>query len=228
MKHKFEICGMQILLAAATQFEMSPLLEKHPSADFLVTGVGAPQAIYQFTRRLQQMDYDLVIQAGIAGSFDHALALGDVVLVAEDCFADIGIFEGGQFYTVFEKGLAAADELPFREGWLKNDHPLLRQQEYKKVKGITVNTVTDDQRQIELLRAKFKPEIETMEGAALHYVCVAQQVPFIQVRSISNYIGERDKSKWKMKEAIENLGKALEGILHDISTNGQDPATSRI
>jgi futalosine hydrolase len=34
-------------------------------------------------------------------------------------------------------------------------------------------------------------------------------VPFIQIRSISNYVGERDKTKWKMKEAIENLNQTL-------------------
>ena len=48
-----------------------------------------------------------------------------------------------------------------------------------------------------------------MEGAALHYVCRSMSVPFMQVRAISNYIGERDKSKWKMKEAVDNLNDTL-------------------
>ena len=39
-------------------------------------------------------------------------------------------------------------------------------------------------------------------GAALHYVCREMNIPFLQIRAASNYIGERDKEKWQMKEAI--------------------------
>jgi futalosine hydrolase len=31
----------------------------------------------------------------------------------------------------------------------------------------------------------------------------------MQLRTISNFVGERDKTKWKMKEAIEVLNKKL-------------------
>jgi futalosine hydrolase len=34
-------------------------------------------------------------------------------------------------------------------------------------------------------------------------------VPFIQIRSLSNYVGERDKSKWLLKESIAVLNKTL-------------------
>ena len=44
-----------------------------------------------------------------------------------------------------------------------------------------------------------------MEGAALHYTCLMEKIPFIQLRSISNYIAERDKTKWDMKRSIINL-----------------------
>jgi futalosine hydrolase len=39
-----------------------------------------------------------------------------------------------------------------------------------------------------------------MEGAALHYTCLMEKIPFMQLRSISNYIAERDKSKWGHEE----------------------------
>lgn len=48
-----------------------------------------------------------------------------------------------------------------------------------------------------------------MEGASLHYVCREANIPFIQMRAISNYIGERNKAKWKMKEALEALNDTL-------------------
>ena len=54
-----------------------------------------------------------------------------------------------------------------------------------------------------------------MECAALHYVCLQQNVPFLQIRSVSNEVGERDKSKWKIKEAVENLNNELIKILNN-------------
>jgi futalosine hydrolase len=56
-----------------------------------------------------------------------------------------------------------------------------------------------------------------MEGAAFHYVCMHMNVPFLQVRSISNMVGERDKSKWKMKDAISNLNDELSKIIRSLS-----------
>jgi futalosine hydrolase len=64
----------------------------------------------------------------------------------------------------------------------------------------------------------FSPEIESMEGAALHFVALHQNIPFIQMRSISNWVGERDKSKWKIKEAISNLNNELKKIIDLITS----------
>jgi futalosine hydrolase len=60
---------------------------------------------------------------------------------------------------------------------------------------------------------KFNPVTESMEGAALHYVCLMENIPFSQLRGISNYIGERNKKKWKMKEAILKLNDELIRII---------------
>ena len=59
----------------------------------------------------------------------------------------------------------------------------------------------------------FAADIESMEGAALHYVCLLQKVPFLQLRSISNKVGVRDKTKWKIKTAIDNLTMELNALL---------------
>ena len=64
---------------------------------------------------------------------------------------------------------------------------------------------------------QFDPGIETMEGAALHYVCLQENIPFIQIRSVSNHVGERDKTKWKMKEAINNLNTELSKLINRLT-----------
>ena len=76
-------------------------------------------------------------------------------------------------------------------------------------KAVTVNKVTDSELQEQQIIRHFDPDLESMEGAALHYVCLQENVPFLQLRAVSNYVGERDKVKWKMKEAIQNLNTEL-------------------
>jgi len=72
-----------------------------------------------------------------------------------------------------------------------------------------VNRITTGDQLIQQILKKYEPGIESMEGAALHYTCREFNTPFIQIRAISNYIGERDKSHWKLKEAIDLLNEVL-------------------
>ena len=67
---------------------------------------------------------------------------------------------------------------------------------------------------IKFYREVFDPVTESMEGAALHYVCLMEKVPFVQIRSISNYIGERNKQKWDMMNSIVNLNETLIKIIN--------------
>ena len=83
-------------------------------------------------------------------------------------------------------------------------------------RGITVNKITDDKIQIKRFLEKFGADIESMEGAAFHYVCLQEKINFLQLRSISNIAGERDKTKWKMKEAISNLNIELKKLVKNI------------
>ena len=85
------------------------------------------------------------------------------------------------------------------------------------VKAITVNKISDSALQRNQFVNNFNAAIETMEGAALHYVCLQEKIPFLQLRSISNYVGERDKTKWMMKEAIENLNNELQILINGLT-----------
>lgn len=209
MKGKHEICGMQILLIAATTEEIKPFTAAHPVIDVLITGVGVPSVLYHLQKRMQQIDYDLIIQAGIAGAFRPDMELGQTVLVKQDCFADLGIEEKENYTPIFETAFADKNEPPFVNGWLVNKTHYLNKTALSLVKAITVNKVSDSALQKQQFIKQFNPDLETMEGAGLHYICLQENVPFIQIRSVSNYIGERDKTKWKIKEAIENLNKEL-------------------
>jgi len=207
---------MQILLIAATAKEIEPFRTVNPDFDILITGVGVPATTYHLQKRLLQVGYDLVIQAGIAGTFNKDIELGQTVLVKQDCFGDLGIEEKENFSSLFENGFADSNEFPFENGWLINTNEVLNQSSLLPVKAVTVNKVSDSILQKQQLIKQFNADIESMEGAALHYVCLQENIPFIQIRSISNYVGERDKTSWKMQEAIENLHIELQNLINEL------------
>lgn len=217
MKRNHEICGMQILLLAATEQEISPFTDAHTGMDVLISGVGLPSAMYHLQKRMQQIDYDLIIQAGIAGSFNRRLVPGQTLWVKQDAFGDLGTEEKEIFSPVFDSGLADKNEFPFTNGWLLNESEVTKKIQLNAAKAVTVNKVTDSRLQEQQIIRHFDPDIESMEGAALHYVCLQENIPFLQLRTISNYVGERDKTKWKMKEAIMNLNTELIKLINELT-----------
>jgi futalosine hydrolase len=80
-----------------------------------------------------------------------------------------------------------------------------------------VNQVSTNKDFIKGMKDKYMPVIESMEGAAFHYVCLKESIPFIQFRGISNMVGERDKKKWKMKDAVEALNNEVIKFLNQIT-----------
>jgi len=218
MKSKAEICTMRILLTAATKQEVEPYTIKNKTIDLLITGVGVPSTLFQLQNAIFSLQPDIIIQAGVAGSFSNSLSLGQVVLVKQDAFGDIGMEENKEFTPIFKSNFADANEFPFSDGWLINPSKLFSVSKLKNVKAITVNKVSDSEVQKNQSIIHFSPEIETMEGAAFHFIGLHQKIPFIQLRSISNTVGERDKSKWEIKESIGNLNKELE-ILVELIKN---------
>ena len=207
---------MNLLIVAATQFEIEPFLKGKNNAEVLITGVGIPATIFHLTKKLLEKKYDLLIQAGIAGTFNDHFNLEEVVIVKEDAFADMGIEEKGKFSTLFETGFVDKNEFPYTNGLLINNNSFFEKNKLPGVKGITVNKISDIHLQNQLNKEKFSADVESMEGAAFHYICLQQKINFLQLRSVSNMVGERDKTKWKLKNAIENLNQELLKIIENI------------
>lgn len=215
---------MHLLLTAATAAEIQPaidwLAKKDPSPshiEVLITGIGSVATTYSLTKSIYQKKPLLVVQAGIAGSF-IAANTGEVFVISEDRFGDLGVWEKEQFKTVFDLKLANENEAPYSGGTLKNPYQkLITFTDLKTVKAITVNEISTNLKMIDWYKQILSSVVESMEGAALHYVCLQESIPFLQIRSVSNEIGERDKTKWKMKEAIHNLNEQLISLLNKLS-----------
>jgi futalosine hydrolase len=211
---------MRVIITAATVAEWMPsFLEmdklytgesQRLKVQFHQSGVGMLASAVSLTRMILEDKPDLVIQAGIAGCFDMSAALGKVVAINEEVLADMGVEEDGKWKDIFDLKLEKSSYHPFEKRKLPNPwlgkYNLLKLPE---INGITINEVSTRKERIDQLIKKYDPFIESMEGAALHYVCREANIPFIQIRAISNYIGERNKSNWKIKEAIDNLNQTL-------------------
>jgi futalosine hydrolase len=181
------------------------------SVNLFIAGIGIVPVLYNLTRHFSQFRYERVIHGGIAGSFFLPLQPCEVVEVVKDTFADFGIDHGGIFRWIFHEGLWAPDERPFRDGWLEVPH--LQGLQLEKVNSVTVDLVTGSPARKKQLEYQFNPQIETMEGAAVLYVCKMEDIPVTQIRAISNYVGTRDRYNWKIGEAIEALTDVLLKLL---------------
>ena len=182
----------------------------HSEIELLITGVGILSTAYTLTARLAQGNVERVIMAGIAGSYDtDKFPLGSVVEVASEQLIDMGREEGEKFVDLFDMGLQYADTPPFRRKLLLNPAPC---SSLPQVAGGTVNCCSGTKEIIAARRAHHI-DIESMEGAALHYVCLQQNIAFGQIRSVSNSISEREKQVWDIPLALHRLHQVLPAIL---------------
>jgi futalosine hydrolase len=217
---------MNILLLAATTSEIGPFLDQYRqdseafvsghTLDVLITGIGLPAATYALTKQIHIRRPDLVIQAGIAGCFDTRIPLADVVAVRQDLIADMGVHEKQEWKTLFDLRLVSLNQFPFSKGMLVNKSDALKKIKLKKVNAVSVNEITTAVKKKKLYSGRFTAKVESMEGAALHYVCLRENIAFLQLRAISNYIGERNKKNWKITESITNLNKELIRLLQQL------------
>jgi len=74
---------------------------------------------------------------------------------------------------------------------------------------LSVNKVHGNSSSIEQLQKQFDADLESMEGAAFFQACLIEKIPFLQVRSISNYVESRNRDNWDIPGAIEALNEVL-------------------
>ena len=208
-----------ILLCSATEFEIKPAIDwintqKHSDIQTLITGVGSPATMFHLMKAIETQKPQMIIQAGIAGSFRKSLVNGSVVVVKSDQWCDLGIEDHEQFHSIFDMHFTNPNALPYTNRTIICDFPILSNiNNIPRVKAVTSNTAHGNRSSITRLINKFNPDIETMEGAAAAYICAMENIPFLQLRAISNFVEPRNKNAWNIPLAKENLNHTLINIL---------------
>jgi futalosine hydrolase len=226
---------MRILIVAATAAEIGDLTASLRFADFdcdqcanidpelkkayngldisvLITGAGMVPTAFALGKHLAKNKYDLAINLGIAGSFDKSIALGEVVEITEDTFAELGAEDDEDFITIDKLGLG---ESTFRSTYNLHESAGLR-----KANAITVNTVHGNDTSIKKLSGYIDAQIESMEGAAFFYACREAGVPCLQIRAVSNYVEKRNRDAWQIGLAIKNLNTFAGELVKKLKVEG--------
>ena len=213
---------MQIAIVSATDFEQNLFdinaLQNQHSVKFYTHGIGLMLSAYHLCEIVKSKP-DLIIQCGLAGTYHNHLKIGETVIVENEILGDTGAQDHLEQLDLFDMQLMNANEFPFSKSMLKNEYVTHLNTSLKKVSGLTVNLSSGNASTIQLRKEKYNADIETMEGAALHYVCLQKEIPFIQFRAISNLVEPRNKDNWKLKEAIESYTEAITAFIHQIPSN---------
>lgn len=205
---------MKILIIAATKIELdiissiSKNIYNTDDCEFICTGIGIVNTTYNLTKKIYFVQPDFILNVGICGSYDSSIRIGSVVSVKNENFADFGIDDNGKFIklNIFN------DEFEKKELICQNaeifDLPV--------VNAVTVNTASGSMENINKLKNIFSPDIETMEGAAVFYVCMLNNIPFAEIRAVSNMVEPRNRNNWNIEVALKNLNLELPNIINKI------------
>lgn len=199
---------IRILWVAATPLELkcAPIRDGWAR---LATGCGPAAAGAVLGLELGKAGLpDLVVGIGVAGAYPGSgVEVGAVVRVRRESFADLGCEDGDRFVDLCDLAIPGAG--------VERGYDLACPDFLSKivaVSGTTCSVCTGSSATASIRVARTGAAIESMEGAAWALACRAAGVPFAQVRSISNIAGDRDRSGWKLSEAVAALGLELEEL----------------
>lgn len=178
-----------LLVVAATEAELAGVHD----ADTLICGIGPVEAAAATAQALGQLKSDAVLNVGIAGAHSgHGLDPPELVIgsAAVYCDATSSLVAGS--VTADARLLAAA----------------IRALPEAQVLPIGTSARVGGTSGV---------EVEAMEGFAVLRAAELVGVPAVEVRAISNAIGESDRTRWQFAEALEALDAALPRLVAELT-----------
>ncbi|MFE7589593.1 futalosine hydrolase [Kitasatospora sp. NPDC057512] len=184
--------------------------------DVLAAGVGPAAAAAAASAALAAHPYALAVSAGIAGGFAPHAPVGATVLADAIVAADLG--------AETPEGFADVTELGF--GTVRHTPPpaavALAARALDAVTGpvLTVSTVTGSAERAAALAARHPgAAAEAMEGFGVAEAAARYGVPALELRTVSNPVGPRDRAAWRIGEALAALERAFAALpVHELAS----------
>nr|WP_320049097.1 futalosine hydrolase [uncultured Desulfuromonas sp.] len=193
------------------------------SVAIATTGIGKANTAAAAALLLHQFHPDIFVMVGCGGAFkDSSLQLGDLAFASEEIYADEGVTSPQGFLDMSQLDLALAT---IEDRCYFNHYPVdltTTQHACKRLKDnfsqnpncqlgpfVTVSNCSGTDSLGLDRHERYQPIIENMEGAAAAHQCLLAHTPFMELRSVSNFVEDRDFSQWNLPQAMENAQKAL-------------------
>jgi len=160
--------------------------------DGLVCGVGPVEAAAAVAAALQRRRHDAVVHVGIAGA--RGIPPGSVVIGSEALYCD----------------LAAAFPVVDRVG----ADPVLLEVARHALPAAPVVCIGTS---AAVGGVAHDVPVEAMEGFGVLRAAALAGVPALEVRAVSNEIGEHDRALWRVDDALSALGRAVPALLAAVS-----------
>ena len=196
----------------------------------LETGIGLVNAAQALTGALASTSPPrLVLQVGVGGAYPGSgLSIGDIAVATEEHYGDLGVYtaDGWLSAEAFGIPLLKADRdyfntFPLNAALVSKAQDLIQGTPsegtaplVRKGPFVTVQQSTGVAARGRELAERFRALCENMEGAAAAHICTLYEVPFLEVRGISNPAEDRDRTAWDLPLAA---GRAQEAALNLIA-----------
>ena len=187
-----------------------------------VTGIGPINTAISIGRIMVEFPRVTgVLNFGIAGSFDTETApLGTPVLANAEVYPEYGLATSN---CIDPRGIKFP-QWNAAEGGAGNDKDvwdtieLTPKESLRTLKlntpphvagtSLSVAGVTGTTERAVQLKQRYTALTENMEGFSLALACVQAGIPFVELRTISNVVGSRDRADWDIELAFTRLGQA--------------------
>lgn len=169
-------------------------------------GVGPVNAAHGLTAAILHFEPRAILLCGVGGAYPGAgLAVGDVVCAESECYGDLGADSPEGFLDMEALGFpTVGGPAP-----LYNVFPMQLFPAERRARFVTVSTCTGREETARALAARTGGSVESMEGAAVAHVARLHSIPVGEVRGISNLVGDRDRARWRVREAAAAAQEAI-------------------
>ena len=182
-----------MLVVAATERE----LEFADGLDTLCTGIGPVEAAVATARRLAERRPSAILHIGIAGA--TKLAPPALVLGSESIYCDV--IDAASVLPRVERAAPDASLLASARRALPEAH-VLPIATSGRVGGGTAG------------------DVEAMEGFGVLRAAALAGVPAVELRAVSNAVGEADRARWRIDDALALLQAAVPRLLETLDAAG--------
>lgn len=196
----------------------------------LVSGPGVANTVQSLTAAVEKRRPGLILQTGCGGGFSEAgIQIGDVAIASSEIDVHLGLEPAGSDAV---PGTVPFPVIQTSEQAIYNRYPVTAIEAEKAARClkagladsdgnvftgpfVTVSTITATVTRSNQLHRHFGAVIENMEGAGAAHVAIHYDLPFLEIRAVSNRVGDRDKRRWDLPLSFRACAQAVRTFLEN-------------